>query len=146
MNAVLFDTSVLVPYCVATHPHRARALAVVAESLRSGMDNCVALHSLAETFAVLSALPVNPRISADQAMFLIEMEIVRYFSVVLLSVDDYRQAMTDVARVGRGGGAIYDALILQAARNIGASQLYTFNDKHFRPLLEEGEPLEIVCP
>jgi predicted nucleic acid-binding protein len=79
-------------------------------------------------------------------MFLIEMEIVRYFSVVLLSVDDYRQAMTDVARVGRGGGAIYDALILQAARNIGASQLYTFNDKHFRPLLEEGEPLEIVCP
>ncbi|MFZ1641602.1 MAG: PIN domain-containing protein [Candidatus Contendobacter sp.] len=146
MNTVLFDTSVLVPYCIAAHAHRVRAWAAVAESTRSGMDCCISLHSLAETFAVLSALPINPRISTDQAMFLIEMEILQRFSTVPLSVDAYRQAMIDVARVGRSGGAMYDALILQAARNVGASRLYTFNDKHFRPLLREGELLEVICP
>ena len=110
------------------------------------MGRCISLHSLAETFAVLSALPINPRISADQAIFLIEKEILQNFLTVPLSVGDYRQAMSDVARAGRSGGAIYDALILQAARNVGASKLYTFNDKHFQSLLREGEPLQIICP
>ncbi|HRZ52856.1 MAG TPA: PIN domain-containing protein [Candidatus Contendobacter sp.] len=146
MSLVLFDTSVLVPCCIATHAHRARAWAIVAESAKSGMDRCISLHSLAETFAVLSALPINPRISADQAIFLIEKEILQNFLTVPLSVGDYRQAMSDVARAGRSGGAIYDALILQAARNVGASKLYTFNDKHFQSLLREGEPLQIICP
>ena len=146
MSSALFDTSVLVPCCIATHAHRARAWAVVTESGESGMDRCISLHSLAETFAVLSALPINPRISADQAIFLIENEILQNFFTVPLSVGDYRQAMNDVARAGRGGGAIYDALILQAARNVGASRLYTFNDKHFQPLLREGEPLRVIRP
>jgi len=146
MSAVLFDTSVLVPHCVIAHPHRMQALAVIAESKRSGNDCCISLHSLAETFAVLSALPINPRISAEKALFLIEMEILQYFIIVPLSVDAYRQAMVDVARVGRSGGAIYDALILQSARSINASRLYTFNDKHFRSLLQDGESLEIICP
>lgn len=77
---------------------------------------------------------------------LIEMEILPYFIIVPSSIENYRQAMVDIARVGRSGGAIYDALILQAARSINASRLYTFNDKHFRPLLHEDESLEIVCP
>lgn len=146
MNPVLFDTSVLVPYCIAAHAHRARAWAAVAESAKSGMDPCMSLHSLAETFAVLSALPINPRISADQAIFLIEKEILQNFFTIPLSVGDYRQAMIDVARAGRGGGAMYDALILQTARNVSASRLYTFNDKHFQPLLREGEPLQVIRP
>lgn len=146
MSTFLFDTSVLVPRCIITHPHRMRALAAIAESTQSGNDCCISMHSLAETFAVLSALPINPRISAEKALFLIETEILQYFVVVPLSVDAYRQAMADIARVGRSGGAIYDSLILQAARNINASRLYTFNEKHFRPLLQDGEFLEIVCP
>ncbi|CDH47108.1 type II toxin-antitoxin system VapC family toxin [Candidatus Contendibacter odensensis] len=146
MNAVLFDTSVLVPYCVAAHPHRVRALAVVAESTQSSLECWIALHSLAETFAVLSAMPLNPRLAPDQALLLIEMEILPHFSIVSPSIDAYREAMADMARVGRSGGAVYDALIFQAARTIGASRLYTFNEKHFRPLLREGESLEIVCP
>jgi predicted nucleic acid-binding protein len=146
MNAVLFDTSVLVPYCVAAHPHRARALAVVAESTQSSLECWIALHSLAETFAVLSAMPLNPRLAPNQALLLIEMEILPHFSMVSPSIDTYQEAMVDMARVGRSGGAIYDALIFQAARTIGASRLYTFNEKHFRPLLREGESLEIVCP
>jgi len=91
MSAVLFDTSVLVPHCVIAHPHRMQALAVIAESKRSGNNCCISLHSLAETFAVLSALPINPRISAEKALFLIEMEILQYFIIVPLSVDAYRQ-------------------------------------------------------
>lgn len=71
MSVDLFDTSVLVPYCIAAHAHRTQAWAAVAQSARSGIDCCISLHSLAETSAVLSALPINPRISADQAMFLI---------------------------------------------------------------------------
>jgi predicted nucleic acid-binding protein len=71
MSAVLFDTSVLVSYCVASHPHRARALDVIAKSMQSGIECCIALHSLAETFAVLSALPLKPRLSADQVLLLI---------------------------------------------------------------------------
>lgn len=146
MSAVLFDTSVLVPYCIAAHPHRERALAAVAESTRSGIECWIALHSLAEAFAVLSTLPLNPRLTSDQALLLIEMEILPHFSVVSPSMEAYRQAMVDVARVGRSGGAVYDALIFQAARMIGASRLYTFNDKHFRPLLRESDSLAIVSP
>jgi predicted nucleic acid-binding protein len=77
---------------------------------------------------------------------LIELEILPHFAMVSPSIDAYRAAMADMARVGRSGGAVYDALIFQAARTIGASRLYTFNEKHFRPLLREGESLEIVCP
>jgi predicted nucleic acid-binding protein len=146
MNTVLFDTSVLIPRCIIAHPHRTQALAAIAKSKDSDHDCCISLHSLAETFAVLSALPINPRISAEKALFLIEMEILPYFTIVPLSIENYRQAMVDIARVGRSGGAIYDALILQAARSINASRLYTFNDKHFRPLLHKDESLEIVCP
>jgi predicted nucleic acid-binding protein len=87
----------------------------------------MALHSLAETFAVLSAMPLNPRLAPDQALLLIEMEILPHFSMVSPSIDAYRAAMADMARVGRSGGAVYDALIFQAARTIGASRLYTFN-------------------
>lgn len=146
MSEILFDTSVLVAYCVAAHPHQARAWAVVMETAQRGAKGFVSLHSLAEMFAVLSALPINPRISPEQAMFLIDMEILRRFIPVPLSADDYRQAIADSVRAGRSGGAVYDTLIIQAARKVGATQLYTFNDKHFRSLLREGESLEIICP
>jgi predicted nucleic acid-binding protein len=146
MSVVLFDTSVLVSYCVAAHPHRAKALAAVAESTQSGVECWMALHSLAETFAVLSAMPLKPRLSSEQTLMLIELEILPRFSIVSPSIDAYRSAMTDMVRVGRSGGAVYDALILQAARTIEASRLYTFNEKHFRPLLRDEDVLEIVCP
>jgi len=146
VSTVLFDTSVLVAHCVIAHPHRVRAQAAIMESKQSGDDCYIALHSLAETFAVLSSLPVNPRISSEEALFLIEMEILCSFIVVPLSIDGYRQAMAEITRVGRSGGAIYDALILQAARSINSSRLYTFNEKHFRPLLQNNESLKIICP
>ena len=64
---VFLDTSVLVAASVASHPHHVQALAVlrrVAQGLDKGF---IGVHSIAETYAALTRLPVVPRIHPSEA-------------------------------------------------------------------------------
>ena len=72
---ILFDTSVLVAAVVQPHPMHSRALPWLKRAKAGEYDFVVATHTLAELYAVLTTLPVKPRISSSTAWRLIQENI-----------------------------------------------------------------------
>jgi predicted nucleic acid-binding protein len=68
---VLFDTSVLVAAMVVNHPRHAVCLPWLEAVKAQHHAGAIATHTLAEVYAVLTRLPLSPRISADLAQRLI---------------------------------------------------------------------------
>jgi len=60
---ILFDTSTLVAAMVAGHPAHTVALPLLLRVKEKTDTGLVAAHSLAELYAILTRLPVTPRIS-----------------------------------------------------------------------------------
>ncbi len=99
----------------------------------SGADKgLVAAHSLAELYSILTTLPVQPPISASDALQLIQQNVVEKLEIVPLSSEDYFQVIEQLAEIGIVGGATYDALILRAAANAKVDLVVTLNEKDFR--------------
>ncbi len=69
-------------------------------------------HTLAETYSVLTRLPGDSRLSATDAVVLIDDNFAEHYA---LSIDGARAAHRDLARLGVAGGAIYDCLVALAA-------------------------------
>ena len=128
----VFDTSVLVAAIVEAHPEHARALPWLQRAKRKEFDGCVASHTLAELYAVLTRLPLRPAISPALAWRLIRENVLTSLEVIPLLGDDYRTVIEQLASLGIGGGATYDALIAQAASKCNADRVITFNGEHFR--------------
>jgi len=129
---VFFDTSVLVAAMVESHPHHERSLARLRKARAGGITWAVAAHSIAETYAVLTTLPVKPRISAALALRLIRENIVGSAEIVALSTQEYLAAAAQLAETGILGGAIYDALLALAAEKAGATRILTLNGDDLR--------------
>lgn len=127
----LFDTSVLVASLVAKHPHHTRAISAVADVLRGRAAGCVAAHGLAETYAVLTSLPVTPRIGPETAHRMVADNILAHFETVALTAREYAAVVASIAEQGTIGGATYDAIHAACARKGRADRLYTFNTTHF---------------
>jgi hypothetical protein len=77
-------------------------------------------------------LSYRPRISPQQAQFLIEQEILKIFEVVALSEMDYRTVVRRLVELGIMGGATYDALATQAGAKANVDCVVTLNAKDFR--------------
>jgi toxin FitB len=108
---VAVDTSVAVPLLVAGHQHHAQVAAWA-----RGRTLCLSGHSLAETYAVLTRLPGDARLSAPDAVTLIDEN---FAQPLMLSARAARQSHRECANKGVTGGATYDALIALAARDHG---------------------------
>jgi len=129
---ILLDTSMLIAAMVEAHPAHAQALPWL-QRIRRGTDKgLVAAHSLAEVYAVLTTLPVHPRIPPTVAQQLIRNNVLDVFEVVSLSSDDYAAVIDYLADLGIIGGATYDALILHTAAKADVDQVVTLNEKDFR--------------
>lgn len=129
---ILLDTSVLVAAMVEAHPAHVQALPWL-QRAKSGTDNgLVAAHSLAELYAVLTTLPLQPRILPAVAQALIKRNVLDVFEVVTLSDKDYEAVIEHLSDLGIIGGATYDALILHAAVKANIDQIVTLNEKDFR--------------
>ncbi len=140
----LFDTSVLVAAFVEPHPMHSRALPWL-QSARSGeVAFFVASHTLAECYAVLTTLPVKPRISPSMAFRLVRENVETQAKIVSLSSLDYRHTVKRMADFGLSGGIVYDALIARAAQKSGIERLLTFNANDFIRVWPEGEPIIYV--
>lgn len=100
------------------------ALRKVAQGLEQGF---MSAHSIAETYAALTRLPVQPRIQPMEAQRIIGENILPHFEVVTLTKEDYETALQDVARHGIPGARIYDLLLLRCAAKCDAERIYTFN-------------------
>jgi predicted nucleic acid-binding protein len=124
-----FDTSVLVASFWRGHRDHETSLSLVAAANKK-KSSC-ALHTLAEVYASMTALPVKNVIPPDQAILFVE-EVRRRFTVISLSEDEYYETIQQAAERGFASGRIYDALLLRCAAKVKAEVIYTWNVKHFK--------------
>lgn len=137
MKKVLMDTSILVAAMVTSHPEHARAFRYLRDAKHRKFHGIIAAHSLAEIYAVLTSLPVQPRISPAAAWKLINENLLGIFEVVSLPKSDYISMIQKLSSQQISGGVIYDALIAQSAIKSGADQLMTLNVEDFKKVTPE---------
>jgi predicted nucleic acid-binding protein len=135
---VLLDTSVLVAALVASHPHHSRAFPWLRKAKEGEIELLISSHTIAELYAVLSTLPVSPRITPGLAWRLMHESVLSCATVTSLSSTDYQSAIKRVSELGISGGAVYDALIAKAAHKAGAERILTFNVNDFKRAWPEG--------
>jgi predicted nucleic acid-binding protein len=131
---VFFDTNVLVAASEQTHPHHGPAFQALGRVAGKRDQGYMSVHSIAETYAALTRLPVRPRIHPAEAARIITDNIVPNFQMVPMVRKDYLEALKTVADGGWSGAKIYDALIAGCAARCGAERIYTFNLSDFRRL------------
>ena len=123
----LFDTSVLVAALVDRLGSHEAAFQVFRRYTEGEHTGICSTHAVAECYATLTALPVAPRIAPEQARRLIEESVLRRLAVSPLAADDYRTVLREVAALGLGSGAVYDALHARCAQKERADQILTYN-------------------
>jgi len=135
----LFDTSVLVAAIVEPHSMHTRALPWLQRAKAGEIDFFVASHTLAELYAVLTTLPLKPRVSPLTAWRLVHDNVESSAKIISLSPSDYKDTVKHMSELGLTGGIIYDALIVKAAQKSGVERLLTFNADDFIRLWPGGE-------
>ena len=135
---LFFDTSALVAALVKAHPRHKEAAGWLRRVIQGKAEGGLAAHSLAELYAVLTRLPVAPRISPGTAWRLIGANIDPHFSIVALNGNDYKKALRNMAAYGFAGGVIYDGLIAAAALKYKPDHLLTLNPGDFERLSLKG--------
>ena len=138
------DTSVIVSGLLSWHEEHAAASAALAELLGSGSEAILPLHSLIEAYAVMTRLPPPHRLSAKDALDLLEGSFQSRSNLVGLAGNEGWDLLRELSRRNLIGGASYDSLILASARKGGARRLLTFNRAHFERIGIQG--IEIVVP
>ena len=131
---VFCDTSVLVAACLRQHPHYERARPVLEAVAGRKETGVIATHSLAEAFSALTSVPLLPRILPSQAREIVSTNIQRHFKTIAITAEMHERAIAACVERGLGGGKVYDALLLECARESQAERIYTFNLKDFRTL------------
>jgi predicted nucleic acid-binding protein len=137
----LFDTSVLVAAIVEPHPMHSRALPWLQRAKAGDFAFFVASHTLAELYAVLTALPLKPMISPSTAWRLIHDNIEISAKIISLSPSDYQDIIKRASEFGLSGGIIDDALIVKAAKKSKVERLLTFNINDFKRVWPDGEDI-----
>lgn len=100
---VAVDTSVAVPLLVRSHQHHADVV-----RWWNGQELALSGHALAETYSVLTRLPGDARLAAEDAARLLD---ARFAAPLVLSADAAQTAHRTLSRLGIAGGAVYDALV-----------------------------------
>lgn len=142
---ILFDTSVLVAAMVEPHPLHPGAFKWLKRARLKEFEMFVASHTMAEIYAVLTTLPVSPRITPATAVRLIHNDIEAVAKIISLSSSDYNSVIKQMAELELSGGVIYDALIVKAAWKTEADRILTFNIDDFRRIWPHGTD-RIVSP
>jgi len=135
---VLFDTSVLVAGLVERRESHARAVAWLRRAQAGEIRAAVSTHTLAQLYAVLTRLPLTPRIAPRMALDLIERFLQCGVKVVALDAKDYLAVLAGVTARALPGGIVYDALHAEAARKCRADRLLTLNPADSERTWSEG--------
>lgn len=142
---ILLDTSVLVAALLGQHPRHAPSLASLLEARREEEGLWVASHSLAELYAVLTRFPVRPHVPPGVARRLVHENLLREAHVIDLDASDYAAVLDRMADHGLTGGAVYDALVVQAALKADVDRLRTWNAADFRRVWPDaGARLDVL--
>lgn len=103
---VLLDPSVLVAALVRSHPRHVESQPWLARVLAGEHELVLATHTLAELHAVLTTLPVRPRISPKTAQRLREDNLPPGTELVALDITDYREVLRRVVDLSLSGEVI----------------------------------------
>jgi len=128
---IFFDTSVLIAGLVSSHSKHKLALNWLYKANLKGNEMLISTHTLAECYAVLTKLPLSPRISPSIAKIMLQENIVDRAKFITLTTKEYWDLLQEISCLDLAGGIIYDAIIFWAARKASADKLLTFNAKHF---------------
>ena len=126
-----FDTSVLIGAFWRGHPQHEASLKLV--SAANKRKSACAMHTLAEVYATMTALPVKDVIPPDQALLFVQ-EVRDRLMIVTLTEDEYYKTIEQAAALRFTSGRIYDALLLRCATKVKAEVIYTWNLKHFQAI------------
>ena len=88
----------------------------------------------AETYSVLTKLPLRPRLDPATARAIVNRLIDGPFAVAELGKALYQAAVDRCVATESTSGAVYDAVHLLTAEANGVDALVTFNERHFRRL------------
>lgn len=108
---VAVDSSVAIPLLSANHVHHR-----FVRTWAHGRVLALTGHSAAETYSVLTRLPLGLRAEADDAARLMH---ARFTRVVLIPSAEASSVHLVLSAAGIRGGAVYDALVALAARAAG---------------------------
>lgn len=142
---VAFDTSVLVAALVEGHPFHARAWCWLEAAAGGEIDAECSWHAVAETWSVLTRLPLDPPVGPALARLAID-RLLENVEPVELGAAEYRLAIVRCAGRNLRSGALFDALHLASAEARGTDCLATFNPVDFERLRAEGSPPVVVPP
>ena len=137
-----FDTSVLVAALVAPHPRHRDCRALLERSERGEAAGTICAHALAETFSVLTRLPLRPAIRPADAELLVGREVAARLQVVPVDGAAQLEAIRAVTAAGRSGGAVHDALHVVCLRRAGVERIWTLNRSDFIPFWDEAHITE----
>jgi predicted nucleic acid-binding protein len=140
---VFFDSSVLVAASEESHPHHTQAWPALRRVTARTDQGFMSVHSIAEVYAALTRLPVQPRIHPAEAARIVSDNLVPHFEMVSIGKKNYTEALRLVGDGGWAGAKIYDALLIGCATRCGADRIYTFNIGDFRQLAPNLE--EKIC-
>ena len=130
---ILFDTSVLVSALIVNHPKHSVCFSWLKSAESKAVQGFISTHTLAETYSVITRLPIQPRLTPQQAQSMI-VDILQYLEAIPLLSNDYQTAIAQMAALNLPGGGIFDALIAQAALKAEVNVLLTLNPNHFTRL------------
>lgn len=140
------DSSVVVAAVSPWHEHHPLARKRVAELFAEPDRQKVVLPrpALVEAYSVLTRLPKPQRLIPGQAFELLKRT---FEGRVQISERNFRESwefLESLACRGTAGGAAHDAVIVDLARQAGATAIFTLNLRHFLPLAPPG--IEILPP
>lgn len=140
---VAFDTSVIVAAMVEAHPQHARARWWLGP--RRKLDRIASWHAYAEAWAVLTALPIEPRVTGEVAAAVLE-RLGGVLRFVMPRRATYPSAVARCTARGLRSSAVYDALHLVTAEGEAAELFLTFNIEDFARLAEPRGPRILAPP
>jgi predicted nucleic acid-binding protein len=127
----LFDTSTLI--AALLKPHEAHHLAHpwLDQVLAGAHTGILSAHSLAELYSTLTRMPLQPKITATDALDLIRENLLGTFEIVGLTPAVYVTILEDLQRRNLVGGITYDALIMYVAVKASVDKVITLNGRDF---------------
>ena len=129
-----FDTSVLVAAFWGGHRDHPASIKLLGSANKK--QSACSLHTLAEVYAAMTALPIKPMLPPEQVMLFVQ-EVRDRLTLVSLDEKEYFATIQQTAAAGFTSGRVYDALLLRCAAKAKAQTIYTWNLRHFQAIAPE---------
>ena len=139
---IAFDSSVLVAALLSWHEQHERAARALSRAMESKVDVIIPVHALIEAYAVMTRLPAPHRISPADALALLH-DNFSASHLASLRTDAVFPLLKRLAADGIAGGTTYDAIILRATEEAGATSLLTLNERDYLRLTPRADIIAV---